>query len=110
MRLRRRTKFVSLSTLVVVAALSLCCDSRISKQMRQIVVLQGCDDIEVLSDIERSIAGLRKYALRNEIEVQTRTDTTDCGYLLVNGPRRKSIESVQTDVDLLEIIEEFFGE
>jgi len=77
------------------------------KVKKVIAYYVGCEDKEVISDIEYSIKSIASYANDNKIAIK-KINNKECGYTLIFGEKRKLIESAQTDVDLIEICNIFF--
>ena len=75
---------------------------------RQIQVNYGCDNIEILRDIDISINN--NEALFTELDIEIVIDTTnnDCGYILKKGSETIEINSVLTDVDLMMEVKRYF--
>ena len=92
---------------LVFTMISSCSEEEPNK--KELIVLVGCIDIEIVSDIENSIKGISDYAKSHNIIVQIKTDTEDCGYILLYGAKRKEISTAMTDADLLEVCADFFS-
>ena len=94
----------------VLIGISLICQLSCNKknEKRELIVLLGCDETEVVSDIQYSIQKLTDYFATNHIIVTTKYDTTECGYILKYNQEEFHIESALTDADLLEEIEKVF--
>ena len=75
---------------------------------KELIVLLGCDDVEILSDIEYSVTRLDSFFNANGIVVKVNDTANDCGYILVRGRDDSTINTVLTDIDLVEKCRGYF--
>jgi len=76
---------------------------------REMIIYIGCNNIEVIGDIDYSIKDISKYLSKNNIELIVDNESLKCGYTLINAGNLKNIKSALTDVDLHEEINRFYG-
>ena len=76
---------------------------------RKIVVYYGCDNIEIIQDLDLSI--IKNENLFSEMNIEIEKDTIEhiCGYLLIKNNNKLRLESVLTDVDLMNTVKDFFN-
>lgn len=77
------------------------------RNTKELILLLGENKTEINSDILYSVEGIKKYLKRNNIKLTTRYDLKQSGYLLINKTQ-KIINTAMTDVELLEICQEFY--
>ena len=65
------------------------------------------EEYEIQFDLGYSISGIGSFAEKNGIQI-TKGPTGKYTYILKHGSKKKEIESVYTDVDLMETCKEFF--
>lgn len=99
-------KYFFIAYLIIIIILIGCESKKDGK--KEIVVLTGCNNIEIISDIENSIKGISKFIKSQNVEIIFKNDTIDCGYILKYDSKLKTIESAMTDIDLLEECKIFF--
>jgi hypothetical protein len=74
---------------------------------REIIYLVGCDDVEVVSDIEYSVKQFESYAKEQNISL-IKKDSKKCGYILIYNGKKHYEKSALTDVDLMELCKKYF--
>lgn len=91
--------------MIAISTLSFNCQRN---QHRQIQVNYGCDNIEILQDIDLSINN--NEALFTDLNIKIVIDTTNsnCGYIFKKGSETKEINSVLTDVDLMMEVKRYY--
>jgi hypothetical protein len=77
---------------------------------KKIIYFIGCNDAEVVADIKYSIKGITSFAMQHQIVIgKPSTKGSKCGYLLIFNEKKKTLNAVQTDVDLIQIMKGFFN-
>jgi hypothetical protein len=77
--------------------------------VREIIVYHHCTSNETSSDITYSINQIEEHLNNKHISVHINKERRLCGYLFINGSKRKMISSALTDMDLLEEVDKFFS-
>ncbi|MDD4050520.1 MAG: hypothetical protein PHR28_01295 [candidate division Zixibacteria bacterium] len=76
---------------------------------RRVIILNGCDDDEVLFDLYAHTEKVAPFLIKNAIDTVYSDSLAECGFILQMGPREKHINGVVTDVDLVDECKSFFG-
>jgi hypothetical protein len=77
--------------------------------VRRTIIYPRCASNEASADILYSINQIKEHLNNKHISVHINNERRLCGYLLINGSKRKMISSVLTDMDLLEEVDKFFS-
>jgi len=77
-------------------------------QNKEIIVSLGCNDTEIISDIEHSLKEISPFLKSNNVNLMIKGNVPECGYLLKFGSKQKNIDSAITDVELIDIGKDFF--
>ncbi len=104
----KKRRFMTILIVPTVISIFFCTSLSIANEGKKIVYLTGCRDAEITSDIETSIEGITDFLKKNEIKLVKQRNSRKCGYILIMNTKKKFIESALTDVDLIEMSEEFF--
>lgn len=102
MGIQKIVVLVSLMLLIIVQ-----CRQKDNK--RKIVVFCGCDNIEIVHDINLSITNNEKLFRKFNIEIEHDSLEQTCGYLLINDGDKLSLKSALTDVDLMTTVSNFYN-
>ena len=80
--------------------------SNVTHNKRTIIAVYGCDNSEILSDLEYSLSNnnFEKYG----IKVISIEDSSYCGYIFEKDSIKKEIKTVKTDIELLDAAKAFF--
>jgi len=81
--------------------------AKATEEEKKIIYFTGCENAEVVSDIENSIKGVAYYANENNILIN-KIARKKCGYMLIIGNRKKVLKSALTDADLIDICKKYF--
>ena len=99
-------------TLGLVVLLSICCINTVqpkNNNRREVIVSSHCSSEETTSDILFSIDQVKKQLAKKHIAIKIDKQRNLCGYLFINGSKRKAITSALTDMDLLQEVNKFFS-
>ena len=104
---RNMGKMIKIVILFVMLITSLQCNQKANE--RKIIVFTGCDNIEIVQDIELSISNNLKLIKEKHIIVEMDSVAIECGYKLLKNTDEMKIETALTDVDLMITINEFYN-
>lgn len=76
---------------------------------KQIIAYSRCSTEDASSDILYSINQIKGQLSKKKIVVKIDKQKKRCGYLFINGTKRKMISSSLTDTDLLQEVNNFYG-
>ena len=82
--------------------------SHTDKENEKLIVHLGCDEFEIVSDLQYSSSKIKDWLGENNISLIEETETQICGYTLIKGTSSKEINTAMTDVDLVVEISNFF--
>ena len=106
--LKARIEVIAI-TLCTTALFSISCNAQpIKKPIREVVVYTRCSSNEVTSDVLYSINQLKGDLLKKHIILKVDKQAKQCGYLFINGNKRKRESFGLTDLDLMQEINSFF--
>lgn len=98
---------------VILVMLTSFCQEKVNKNdqnsNRSMTVLLGCNDNEVVSDLNYSVEHISTYLKLNNIKLNFDEQKSECGYVLKDNKNKKYIESALTDIDLINELNSFFN-
>lgn len=102
--------FKSLLIIVVITLTSVCCISNTSpsEKKKEITVYLNCSSNETAIDLEYSINQIKDKLSKNHISIKIDSIQKKCGYMLVYGKKKKTINSAMTDLELIDEVNTFF--
>lgn len=96
---------VTLNLFLLFILSSVTCTKVVEKKM---ILQTNCDDVEVVHDLLYSASQLEKYFEVENVDLVQNNESTDCGYLLINGRDSLMIPIVITDVELFDSCRSFY--
>lgn len=100
-----------LATKLLIIAICMSCINKTHSEdnkKREVVVYSKCSSEEASSDILYSVNVIKEQLTKKSISVKMDDEKKICGYLFVNGTKKKKISVVLTDIELLEKVNKFF--
>ena len=101
--MRKLTLFIPIVVIILFA-----CITKNQSDKKIIIVYTYCDDPEIFQDLALSIESNVDFFEKNEIVVESDTIEQKCGYILIFGEKKKQLESIMTDIELMMECKDFF--
>lgn len=103
-------EFGKIVIMVVLIVIMSACENKptSSGRIKEIVVRSNCSSDEIVNDLEYSVNQIKDKLTNKQIKVTYDTISKDCGYLFVDGERKKIISTVLTDLELTMEVDKFY--
>lgn len=101
-----------LITFGFVFLLSSCCLNKVAlknNNKREVIVYSNCSSKETSSDILYSIDQIKTQLEEKSIAIKIDKQRKQCGYLFIDGNKRKTITFTLTDLELIQEIKKFYS-
>ena len=109
MRIKSKIQHLVLAVSLIIISIS-CVEKTESadKNKRKIEVYSHCSSEETSDDVLYSVSEIKEQLIKKGIVIRVDEKKKLCGYLLIDGIRKKKISGAFTDIELLQEVNKFF--